>query len=96
MSEQEIRQGLETQMDVEVLEIAVTQEVEVPLQELPGEATDYSGDDESCVPCKIKRWQLRKGALMSPAFLWRASTFPQCSAVACSPLRPRVGGLGST
>jgi len=61
-SEVDIREAMQLRGDgVEVLEISVQQEVQVPLRELPGVASDYSAD-EGCERCLVKRYQLRKAA----------------------------------
>ena len=56
LSEQNIRAALASE-DVEVVEVTVTQEVEIPLRELPGAAADYS-DDPGCTECRVKRYLL--------------------------------------
>jgi hypothetical protein len=46
---------------VDVLAVAVRQEVLIPLRELPGAPSDYE-DDPTCTPCQVKRYQLKRGA----------------------------------
>jgi hypothetical protein len=47
--------------DVEIVSITVTQQLEVPLRELPGDPSSYA-DLPACTPCQIKRCRPRSPA----------------------------------
>jgi hypothetical protein len=53
MSEADITAALESR-DVQIVNAVVTQQLELPLRELPGDPSSYA-DDPACTPCKIKR-----------------------------------------
>ena len=62
ISEDEVVEAMQSRGGgAKVMSVAITQEVTIPLRELPGAAADYI-EDPACIPCKVRRFQLMKGA----------------------------------